>query len=194
MASTCLQNDCQKQPRQALQPEQASDVTRHHNRSGTVKGRGARRERRSRGGGAGKELFLCLGILYMCLCVSLLICSLCSSGHATATATHLSLSSAAPFGCYSCCSPPPAAPLHLVHHFPSCFCVHKSCGMTESHSVMQPQHLMPLPLQQLLSLPPLVFWPVQTNVLIRETHTHIHTHLGMHSRWCWLQLQIEFLT
>lgn len=44
------------------------------------------------------------------------------------------------------CPPHPTspAPLHLVHHFPYCFCVHKSCGMTESHSVMQPQHLMPL--------------------------------------------------
>lgn len=73
--------------------------------------------------------------LCVSLCVSLLICSLCSSAHATAT--HLSLSYA----------PPPLLhplPLHLVHHFPSCFCVHKTCGMTESHSVMQPQHLMPL--------------------------------------------------
>lgn len=169
MASTCLQNDCQKQPRQHLQPEtemepeQASGVRRH-------KATQSERDRQREWSGARN----CFYALAFSICVSLrvpfdllaLLFSTCDSDTLELVICPLpSLWDATP-------TPPlpSSPPLHLVHHFPSCFCVHKSCGMTESHSVMQPQHLMPLPRRL-----PLVFWPVQTNVLIRETHTRSRT-------------------
>lgn len=125
MASTCLQNDCQAQPhvRICWVWSQASSVSHEI----TV-------------GKRWKWSIVSMPTGCVCMCVCLFDFLHCSSWHASAlnaTATHLSLSYASSCCCSTSC--------HLLPASVSILCVRKSHGMTESHSVMRPQHLIHCP-------------------------------------------------